>query len=190
MVFRKLNLYPSSRQRKELSFSGESLFIFFFFTDSTAPSDPGLCSSFMIVLQKVGLLGWVISSSQSLYLNAGQHKHRIDTYTHHTSMPWVGFETMIPASERTKTVHALDGLATVTGSLFIYSAVYIYKILYMCSCVKSNVTVRWMLWSYVISGYHSNVLWGVNTMLWRKLYSRSRKSNFCFSVSCLFCQYW
>jgi hypothetical protein len=31
------------------------------------------------------------------------------------SMPWVGFEPTIPASEREKTVHALDRAATVTG---------------------------------------------------------------------------
>jgi hypothetical protein len=30
-------------------------------------------------------------------------------------MPWVGFEYTIPASERAKTVHALDRSATVTG---------------------------------------------------------------------------
>jgi hypothetical protein len=30
-------------------------------------------------------------------------------------MPFVGFEPMIPASERAKTVHALDRSATVTG---------------------------------------------------------------------------
>jgi hypothetical protein len=32
-------------------------------------------------------------------------------------MPCVGFEPTIPASERAKTVHALDRSATVTGSL-------------------------------------------------------------------------
>jgi hypothetical protein len=37
--------------------------------------------------QTVGLLGRVISSSQSYYLNTGQHKHRINAYTHQTSMP-------------------------------------------------------------------------------------------------------
>jgi hypothetical protein len=48
------------------------------------------------------------------------HKHRktrahshIHTHTH--SMPWVGFEPTVPASERAKTMHALDGSATVTG---------------------------------------------------------------------------
>jgi hypothetical protein len=30
-------------------------------------------------------------------------------------MPWVGFETTIPAFERAKTIHALDREATVTG---------------------------------------------------------------------------
>jgi hypothetical protein len=30
-------------------------------------------------------------------------------------MPWVGFEPKIPASDRAKTVHALDRSATVTG---------------------------------------------------------------------------
>jgi hypothetical protein len=33
-------------------------------------------------------------------------------------MPWVGFETTIPASERAKIVHALDRPATVAGSFW------------------------------------------------------------------------
>jgi hypothetical protein len=75
----------------------------------------GLISQFLDHLQTVGLLGRMISSSQGLYLNTGQHKHRINAYTHKTFMPCVGFEPMIPASERAKTVHALDRLATVAG---------------------------------------------------------------------------
>jgi hypothetical protein len=43
----------------------------------------------MFVLQKVGLLGRVISSSQGLYLNTEQHKHRINTYTKHPCLVWV-----------------------------------------------------------------------------------------------------
>jgi hypothetical protein len=66
-------------------------------------------------LQTVGLLWRVISSSQSLYLNTEQHKHRKNTYTHQTSMPCVRFELTIQPSERAKTVHALDLSATVTG---------------------------------------------------------------------------
>jgi hypothetical protein len=47
-------------------------------------------------------------------------KHRTtqtqkNIHTHQTSMPWVGFETTIPAPKRAKTVHASDRLATVTG---------------------------------------------------------------------------
>jgi hypothetical protein len=74
--------------------------------------------SFLIILQTVGLLGRAISSSQGLYLNIGQQKHRktrLQPPPHQTVMPWVGFEPTIPASERAKTVHALDRAATVTG---------------------------------------------------------------------------
>jgi hypothetical protein len=73
----------------------------------------------MFILQMVGLLGRVISSSQGLYLNTGQHKHRINAYTHTISMPCVGFEPAIPASERAKTVHALNRSATVTGRAYL-----------------------------------------------------------------------
>jgi hypothetical protein len=37
--------------------------------------------------QTVGLLGRVIRSSQGRYLNTGQHKRRINAYTHQTSCP-------------------------------------------------------------------------------------------------------
>jgi hypothetical protein len=60
-------------------------------------------------------LGRVINSSQGLYLNTGQHKHRINIYTYQTFMTCVGFGPTIPASERAKTVHVLDRSATVTG---------------------------------------------------------------------------
>jgi hypothetical protein len=64
--------------------------------------------------QSIGLLGRVISSSQGLYLK------QENTYTYQTSMPWVGYETTIPASERVKTVQCLDRSATVTGNITIY----------------------------------------------------------------------
>jgi hypothetical protein len=63
--------------------------------------------------QTVGLLGRVISSSQGLYLNTGQHKHRINAYTHQTSMPCVGLEPTNPASNVAKAVHALDRTVTM-----------------------------------------------------------------------------
>jgi hypothetical protein len=74
--------------------------------------------------QTVGLLGRVIRPSQGPYLNSGQHKHRINAYTHQTSMPWVGFEPTIPASERAKIVHALDRKATVTGLISVMYNTY------------------------------------------------------------------
>jgi hypothetical protein len=64
--------------------------------------------------QTVALLGRVISPSQGLYLNT-DNTNTVNAYTHQTSMTWVGFESTIPASERAKTVHALNRAATVTG---------------------------------------------------------------------------
>jgi hypothetical protein len=58
--------------------------LYFFFHWLYSPLGPWTLISFfsfMIVLRTVGLLGRVISSSQGLYLNTGQHKHRINTYT-------------------------------------------------------------------------------------------------------------
>jgi hypothetical protein len=63
----------------------------------------------------IGLLGQVISSSEGLYLNTGQHKHSLKPYTYQISMPCLGLEPTIPASERAKTVHASDRSATVAG---------------------------------------------------------------------------
>jgi hypothetical protein len=71
--------------------------------------------------QTVVLLGRVISPSQGNYLNTGQHTHRINEYTHQTFIPWVGFEPTISASERGKTVHALDCAATLTGHILNFS---------------------------------------------------------------------
>jgi hypothetical protein len=45
----------------------------------------GLITQFLVLSQVVGLPGWVISSSQGLYLNTGQHKHRkMQTHIKHT----------------------------------------------------------------------------------------------------------
>jgi hypothetical protein len=57
--------------------------------------------------QTLGLLGWVISPLQGRYLNTGQHKHRINAYTHQIFMSRVGVEPTIPASEWENRVHAL-----------------------------------------------------------------------------------
>jgi hypothetical protein len=81
----------------------------FFFHWLYSPLGPWrMIFQFMIILQTVGLLERVISSSQGLYLNTEQHKYRINTYTYQTSMPCMGFEPTIPASERAKTIHWLS----------------------------------------------------------------------------------
>jgi hypothetical protein len=78
----------------------------------------GLISQFLDNSQTVGLLGRVISSSQGLYLNTGQNKHRkTHTHTHTSNIPAI--EPPIPASERATTVHALVSSATVTGPVLI-----------------------------------------------------------------------
>jgi hypothetical protein len=88
----------------------------FFFHSLYCPLGPWpLIFSFMIVLQTVGLLERVISSSKCLYLNIGQHRHRINTYTYQISMHYVGFEFTIPVSERAKTGYVLGLSATMTG---------------------------------------------------------------------------
>jgi hypothetical protein len=63
---------------------------------------------FLNLRHSVGLHGRVISPSQGHYLTQKQNKHK------QTSM-LVVFEPTIPAFERAKTVHALDGAATVIG---------------------------------------------------------------------------
>jgi hypothetical protein len=46
-------------------------------------------------------------------------KHTINTYTYQRSIPCVGLEPTIPASERSKTIHALDRSATVSGPIYM-----------------------------------------------------------------------
>jgi hypothetical protein len=92
----------------------------------------------------VGLLGRVISSSQGLYLNTGQHKHRINTYTYQTFMPCVGFEPTIAASKRAKTVHALDRSSTVTGTLHI---TLIYFLVYWKSTKYYSLTTNFLVYT-------------------------------------------
>jgi hypothetical protein len=100
----------------------DKLNAFFLFTGSTAPFGPWpLIFSFRIILQTVGLLGHVISSLQGLYLNTGQHKHRINTYTYQISMSYVRFKPTIPAFQRAKVVHVPECATSVTDKLNSYS---------------------------------------------------------------------
>jgi hypothetical protein len=67
--------------------------------------------SVLILRETVWLLGRGISPTQGRYLHTGQHKHRIITYTHQTSMPCVGFDPHDPsfwASEDSSCLRSLD----------------------------------------------------------------------------------
>jgi hypothetical protein len=71
---------------QHVSVTDEHHRVFFFFNGYTALVGPGRYFGFLIYLRAVGLLGRVISSSQGLYLNTRQHKHRktdIDTINIH-----------------------------------------------------------------------------------------------------------
>jgi hypothetical protein len=78
--------------------------------------DLGGFLSFIILytLVRTRLLRRGISPTQGRYLHSEQHKHRINAHTQ-ISMRGVGFERMIPAFERAKTVHTLDRATTVIG---------------------------------------------------------------------------
>jgi hypothetical protein len=69
-----------------------------------------------LILYTVGRTLWTggISSSQGRYLHRTTQTENKRT---RTSMPWVGFEPMIPVFERAKTVHATDREATVMNYL-------------------------------------------------------------------------
>jgi hypothetical protein len=133
----------------------------FFFRWLYSPLVPwSLIFQFHDHLQTVGLLGWVISSSQGLYRNTGQHKHRINICTYRTSMPYVRFEPTIPASERAKTVHALDRSATVTGkNHFANLQFYISRITFLELRTRKNkkFCVFWA-WIWGNEANYTNVL--------------------------------
>jgi hypothetical protein len=74
--------------------------------------------SLLIYSQLAGLLGRVISSSQGLYLNTGQHKHRINTHT-----PNIRALSRIRTHDHSVRANedssGLDRSATVTGPSMI-----------------------------------------------------------------------
>jgi hypothetical protein len=66
--FSKINVSSSTRKTNVLNYQ--------FFLPLAPIWSIGLISQFLDHSQMVGFLGCVISSSQGLYLNTGQHKHR------------------------------------------------------------------------------------------------------------------
>jgi hypothetical protein len=77
---------------------------------------------FLIYTRAVGLLERVISSSQGLYPNTGKH-----IYTPlNIHAPKAGFEPAVTASERSKTVHALNRDRHITIIVHINSIVRVF----------------------------------------------------------------
>jgi hypothetical protein len=97
----------------------------FFFTGSITPLSTDLCFQFYGHFTD-GRTPWTSDQLVARPLpkhrtTQTQNKH---IHTHQTSIPCVGFELTIPASERAKTVHVLDRSATVTGICFEFHNFY------------------------------------------------------------------
>jgi hypothetical protein len=87
--------------------------------------DLGRFFSFLI-LHKAGRTPWTEDQSAARPLPPHRTTQTQNKSTQ-TSMSWVGFEPTITASERAKTVHALDRTATVIGRVNEYLLVFSYE---------------------------------------------------------------
>jgi hypothetical protein len=78
----QISIYPLATGTARLHCACQRGIVFF---PVALPARSGPCSLIQFrnqFSQTVGLLGRVISPSQGLYLNTGQHKHRINACTH------------------------------------------------------------------------------------------------------------
>jgi hypothetical protein len=106
---------------------------------------PGLFFSLAILFtQTVGLLARVISPSQGRYLCTRQHKHRINTYTHQTSMPWMEFEPTITASER-------QTVLWPSGKWLTHNELPVKPLFYESSRKRNEARVWDQVWAVVLS---------------------------------------
>jgi hypothetical protein len=80
-------------------------------------------------------------------------------------MPWVGFEPIIPAFERAKTVHALDQAATVIGTSVKYLNINFLTIMcvynqFFCSFLRTHTTkIPWYFMTLQKKKYWIPYLW-------------------------------
>jgi hypothetical protein len=103
-----------------------------FFSSSLLPLwSIGLISQFLDHSQTVGLLGRVISSSQGLCLNTGQHKHR-KTHTHikHLCPEWGSNPRSRPPRERRQYMPFLNCLYVKTSRVGAYEFKNVIILLY------------------------------------------------------------
>jgi hypothetical protein len=135
---------------------------------------------FLPLRSHFGAQGWFLSFSvyfcrredsldewSARHLNTGQHKHRINIWTCQTSVPYVGFEPTIPASERAKTVHALDRSHTVTGIAYIL-VVSLKFVVMVNMYIKSDRNAGYCTWYFIKDSLHPDkaklfVAWNTQT---------------------------
>jgi hypothetical protein len=76
-------------------------------------------------LKTVGRTPWTGGST-----NRNVRQRQMQNKQRQISMPWVGFELMIPVCKRAKTVHVLDRVATVFGLLVLHYWIFEISELY------------------------------------------------------------
>jgi hypothetical protein len=114
----------------------------------------GLIAQFLDISQVVGLLGRVISSSQGLYLNTGQHKHR-KTWTHikHPCPGWDLNPRSRPLNNRRPSMLQITRLLRL--ALHVYSnaefSEFTRNVICECKVKKSVNLIKFSLKSYIIS---------------------------------------
>jgi hypothetical protein len=110
--------------------------IFFFCHCLYSPLGPWpLLFSFMIIFTD-GRTPWASDQLVARPLPKHRTTQTQNKHIHQTSMSYVGFEPTIPASERAKTVHALDRSPTVTGHLII-----------VLINILQTVIITWRTWT-------------------------------------------
>jgi hypothetical protein len=87
-----------------------------------SPCGPWHLCSYLIHTQSVGLLSW--GDQPTVRLLPTHRTTQTRNKCTQTSMSRVGFEPMIPVSERVKTADALDCTATVTGYTILYHPLF------------------------------------------------------------------
>jgi hypothetical protein len=107
-----------------------------------------------------------------------QNKH---IHKHQTSMPWVGFGPTIPAFKRTKTVHTLNRVATVTGTFHTSTSKY-YQYSQNRHDTLTLETYRWFTIYYITHVHwtcsHSTVRYYGNPKLLNFIYFFSPVASF------------
>jgi hypothetical protein len=94
----QLGVCMTSRWIRDANYQRMPLGNIYFFSGSSSTFRAQVFIQFLnLFSQTVVLLGRVIRPSQGLYLNTGQHKHRINAYTHQRSMPLSGIRTHYPS---------------------------------------------------------------------------------------------